>query len=267
MITSANPISRPCGQPESPGPTGINDSACPDNKRLPPFTPGIIGINDPHVSKAMSDKEDMLRLVKDARDRMEESKKAYVEILCRGHSDRDLSNALQENHRRFHSYHQLLRTYIRDYYHPNETVLWYRGLEWEEVFLQEVDLDRDPDDITVKAAVVEIQVLMLRKACEHYRKHRTKKSLLWVLLLAGETAKWCYETDVELPDEVKTLIHRLSVKRARQTPQQALREHYSQWLESLTKENIPEDIMGLVQDVKPLDPIKMDWLRHQATGI
>lgn len=54
-MSTEDSFRRTTAQAESPGPLGHQDSASPDNKRVPPSTPGTMGINDKYSSGELPD--------------------------------------------------------------------------------------------------------------------------------------------------------------------------------------------------------------------
>ncbi len=274
MKSNRDHIHCPLVQPESSGPLGCQDSASPDNKRVPFFTPGTMGINDKYSSGEPSDPvRIMLSKLNNAWDALKDSRKNVFSVfqdgILQGKDDNQekMAEAWEKQQRIALNYFKLLQDYLKNYYDPNANYGVYVRAWWllQDDVLRQYIGDETPEQNEVIQLTVKLAALHCQKAFEHYQKTKDKESLFYFISLASEVQLFNDHYYMELPFAVKSMLKRMAIDSKPPTVEEA----WQKFIRSLTtgvKPGTPLLLRELFKGIKPVDPIKEHFLRSKAMG-
>lgn len=222
-------------QAESPGPLGHQDSASPDNKRVPPSTPGTTGISDSH---GWEDNTERLNLIRTMDKLLEEMKFLREDIFSEqrhvdnidfltSHSgpstaekiQKEAPNSLEKVIRQavvkhcqlFQRFCFLLESYLYNFhdFRDQRTTAELIGLvtEGPEDFklLNITTLDQHH----AKVVVGKLAILACERACQAYKDKPTVENLKRLLLQAVDTQVAIEHAGMQFPGDFQREINRL----------------------------------------------------------
>ncbi len=274
MISNRDHIHCPLVQPESPGPLGCQDSASPDNNRVPFFTPGTMGINDKY-GEPPDPVRIMLSRLNNAFDALKESRENVCSVfqvgILQGKDDNQerMAEVWEKHHRIALNYFKLLQDYLKNYYDPNANFgVYVRNLYLmqDDVLSQEI-FDETPEEKEVIELTAKLASLHCQKAFENYQKTKDKESFFYFITMAAEVqahADYYYE---ELPFAVKSMLQRMF--NDSKPPMVTVEEAWQKFIRFLitgVKPGTPLLMRELIKAIKPVDPIKEHFLRSKAMG-
>ncbi len=274
MKSNRDHIHCPLVQPESSGPLGCQDSASPDNNRVPFFTPGTMGINDKYSSGEPPDPvRIMLSRLNNAWDALEESRNNVFFVfqvgILQGKDDNQekMAEAWEKHHHIALNYFNLLQDYLKNYYDPNANYGVYVRSGWllQDSVLSQLIGDETPEENEVIELTGKLAALHCQKAFEHYQKTKDKESLFYFITMAAAVQAYADHHYIELPFVVKSMLQRMAIDSKPPT----VEEIWQEFIRSLTtgvKPGTPLWMRELVKGIKPVDPIKEHFLRSKAMG-
>ena len=274
MISNRDHIHCPLMQPESPGPLGCQDSASPDNNRVPFFTPGTMGINDKYSSGEPPDSvRIMLSRLNNAWDALEESREnvffVYLVGILQGKDDNQerMAEAWEKHHNIALNYFKLLQDYLKNYYDPNANYGVFVRAGWllQDSVLSQLIGDETPEEKEVIELTAKLASLHCQKAFEHYQKTKDKESLFYFLTMAAVVQAHADHYYEELPFAVKSMLQIMFNDSKPPTVEDAWQE-FIRFLITGVKQGTPLLMRELVKGIKPVGPIKEHFLRSKAMG-
>lgn len=274
MKSNRDHIHCPLVQPESPGPLGCQDSASPDNNRVPFFTPGTMGINDKYSSGEPPDLvKIMLSRLNNAWDALEESRYNVIFVfqvgILQGKDDNQekMAEAWEKHHHIALDYFKLLQDYLKNYYDPNANYGAFVRAGWllQDSVLSQLIGDETPQEKEVIELTAKLASLHCQKAFEHYEKTKDKESLFYFITMAGAVQAYSHHHYMELPSAVKSMLTKMATDSKPPTVEDAWQE-FIRFLTTGIKPGIPLLMRELVKGIKPVDPIKEHFLRSKAMG-
>ena len=274
MKSNRDHIHCPLMQPESPGPLGCQDSASPDNKRVPFFTPGPMGINDKHSSGEPPDlARNMIHRLNNAWDALEESRNNILFVfqvgILQGKDDNQekMAEAWKKHHKIALNYFELLEDYFKNYYDPNANYGVYLRTGWllQDAVLGQYIGDKAPEEKEVVELTAKLTSLHCLKAYENYQKTKDKESLFYCITMAAMMQAYAVENNIELPPDVKSMLQKMANDSKPPTVEDAWQE-FIRFLTTGVKPGDPLWMRELVKGIKPVDSIKEHFLRSKAMG-
>lgn len=274
MKSNRDHIHCPLVQPESAGPLGCQDSASPDNNRVPFFTPGTMGINDKYSSGEPPESvRIMLSRLNNAWDALEDSRENVFSVFQDGilqgkdENQEKMAEAWEKQQRIALNYFELMQDYLKNYYDPNANYGVYVRVLWlsQDDVLRQYIGDETPEQNEVIQLTVKLAALHCQKAFEHYQKTKDKESLFYFISLASEVQLFADHYYMELPFAVKSMLQRMANDKKPLTVEEAWQE-FIRFLTTGVKPGTPLWMRELVKGIKPVDPIKEHFLRSKAMG-
>lgn len=274
MISNRDHIHCPLMQPESPGPLGCQDSASPDNNRVPFFTPGTMGINDKYSSGEPPDPvRIMFNKLNNAFDALEESRNNVFFVfnvgILQGKDDNQekMAEAWEKHHHIALNYFKLLQDYLKNYYDPNANFGVYVRAGWlmEDAVLSQLIGDETPEENEVTELTAKLASLHCQKAFEHYQKTKDKESLFYFLTMAAVVQAHADHYYEELPSAVKSMLQGMFNDSKPPTVEEAWQK-FIRFLITGVKQGTPLLMRELIKAIKPVGPIKEHFLRSKAMG-
>jgi len=274
MISNRYHIHFPLVQTESPGPLGCQDSASPDNNRVPFFTPGTMGINDKYSSGEPPDPvRIMLSRLNNAWDALEESSNNVFFVfnvgILQGKDDNQekMAEAWEKHHHIALNYFKLLQDYLKNYYDPNANygVFVRAGRLLQDSVLSQLIGDETPEEKEAIELTAKLASLHCQKAFEHYQKTKDKESLFYFITMAAAVQAYALHHYMELPFAVKSMLKRMAIDSKPPTVEDAWQEFIRSLITGV-KPGAPLWMRELVKGIKPVGPIKEHFLRSKAMG-